>query len=578
MTITEVEKDEKKVISIYKIDSQLEELNKEDKNAWENIQKIITNCKYNPERLELKNDFLNKYDRECYKLHYPNTIGWEKFVDEFLENKLSLNTSINNSILLLLKPKEQTDDIFVIGFGNLAYFAIQKYIDTNFGLDILSRIIDPNSNIVKSAKGQNVVGSTQGQLSIYRQLHSLSDIEDFGKIFQELNASIKKEFLEKFGIETDKDFKNCCAKSSFQIRTSITSDTIEKYIDGCLEVKTLPAQPINSSRQLDKKKDKDLIKKIKENAVKELLQKIIDGGNIEICHKDFDKYLNATTYKCTYGSKRENFSFDKTLKDLKDLFKINEENFKNFLNLAKITSYDTDETSLPLTKDKLLNHLFIEHDEIVGEQHQKYFILNGDIYKLEDSFIGSLNNKIKNFKNRDLFVVENNLTTWNTKDSETKFNDSYLGKDGYIVVHPYPHKNVELCDLIKYNCGDGNLYLYFVKDGFSGTIRDLSYQVFNTAKIIENDKASNYKYLGGFYDAFTKAHADRTTLSKDKFIELFSKRIIYVFAFRDENNKSLKDNPELFGSNIAKFSLIDLIQKMNTIDNGSLKIEQIECV
>ena len=61
----------------------------------------------------------------------------------------------------------------------------------------------------------------QGQLSIYRQLHSLSDIEDFGRIFQELNASIKKDVLEKFGISTDKNFKNCCAKSSFQIKTSI---------------------------------------------------------------------------------------------------------------------------------------------------------------------------------------------------------------------------------------------------------------------------------------------------------------------------------------------------------------------
>lgn len=573
MTITEAEKDEKKVISIYKIDSQLEELNKDDKNAWENIQNTIINCKYNPEQLALKNDFLNKYDRMCYKLKCQSPVGWKKYVESFLENNLSISNSNTHSILLLLKPKAQTDDIFIIGFGNLAYFAIQKYIDTNFGLDILSRIIDPNSNIVKSAKGQNVVGSTQGQLSIYRQLHSLSDIEDFGRIFQELNASIKKEFLEKFGIETDKDFKNCCAKSSFQIRTSITSDTIEKYIDGCLEVKTLPAQPINSSRQLDKKKDKDLIEKIKENAVKELWQKIIDGENIEICHKDFDKYLNAESYKCVYKGNAEDISFNIYLKDLKDLFEINEERFKIFLRLAKITSYDAD--NKPLTNDSLFNHLFIEHDEIVGEKHQKYFILNGNVYKLENAFIDSLDNKIKNLKNRDLFI-ENTLESWSKNNSETKFNELYLNKTGYIVVHPYKHKQIELCDIIKYN--DKNLYLYFVKDDFKGTIRDLSYQVFNTAKIIENDKASNYKYLDEFYVAFKKAHADRINLCKDEFIKLFSKRITYVFAFRDENNKSLKEKPESFGSNIAKFSLIDLVQKMNTIDNGSLKIEQIKCV
>lgn len=571
-TNSEIEKDAKKVISIYKIDSQLEELNKDEKNAWENIQDAIQGCSYNPEILSLKSDFITKYDRICYKLKCKSPIGWKKYVESFLENNLSIAESTTNSILLLLKPKEQSKDIFVIGFGNLAYFAIQKYIDANFGLNILSRIIEPNSNIVKSAKGQNVVGSTQGQLSIYRQLHSLSDIEDFGRIFQELNASIKKEYLEKFGIETDKNSKNCCAKSSFQIKTSIKSDTIEKYIDGCLEALELPAQPINSSRQLDKKKEKDLIVKIQNEISKKLWLSVIAEENIEICHKDFDKYLNADSYKCIYNRKCEEIYFETSLKGLKDLFNIEENKFYDFLRLAKIISYDAEDKQL--TSDSLFNHLFAEYDELIGEQYQKYFMLNGNIYKLENAFIYSLNTKIENFKNKDLFI-EGILNSWQKDMEEGNYNESYLDKNGYIVVHPYKHKNIELCDLIKYD--ETDLYLYFVKDGFSGTIRDLSYQVFNTAKIIENDKNSNYNFLNEFYDAFKNNYSDRINLSKDEFINLFTKNIKYVFAFRDKNNKFLKDNPNLFRSNIAKFSLIDLVQKMSTIDNGSLKIEQIKC-
>ena len=73
----------------------------------------------------------------------------------------------------------------------------------------MSRIIEPNTKIVKSTKGQNVVGATRGQRSVYRQLHTLDDLEDFGKIFQELNVNINKEALDKFGISTEQDFKNC---------------------------------------------------------------------------------------------------------------------------------------------------------------------------------------------------------------------------------------------------------------------------------------------------------------------------------------------------------------------------------
>lgn len=56
------------------------------------------------------------------------------------------------------------------------------------------------------------------------------------------------------------------------------------------------------------------------------------------------------------------------------------------------------------------------------------------------------------------------------------------------------------------------------------------------------------------------------------------KRLKYIFLFRDKSNRELEKSPESFASNIAKFSLIDLVQKMNMIDNGSLKIQQIESV
>ena len=67
------------------------------------------------------------------------------------------------------------------------------------------------------------------------------------------------------------------------------------------------------------------------------------------------------------------------------------------------------------------------------------------------------------------------------------------------------------------------------------------------------------------------------TPSYYNFINLFrNKTIKYVFAFRDENNRSLKDSPEEFKSNVAKFALVELEEKMRQLDKSELKILQIK--
>ena len=126
-----------------------------------------------------------------------------------------------------------------------------------------------------------------------------------------------------------------------------------------------------------------------------------------------------------------------------------------------------------------------------------------------------------------------------------------------------------------------NLYLYFVKDKFSATIRDLAYQIYTTAKIIENNKNSDYEDLIDFCHKFKQdsEYAERTNLDETQLLDLFkTKSIKYVFMFRDESNRSLENNPQEFNSNIAKFALIDLVQKMNLLDRASILIEQVNTI
>ncbi len=324
---------QKKMISIYKLDTSLEDLNLDEKTPWINFITIVKGYNnYFPEELNLQQNFLEKFDRVAFKLQSHNSASWVDFVNEFLQNKIDKKDVKNysHSFLLLIKPKNQENDIFAITFGSLAYYVIQNYIDKDFGLDILSRIIEPNTKIIKSTKGQTVVGATQGQRSVYRQLHTLDDVEDFGKIFQELNVSITKEALNKFGISTEQDFKNCCGKSSFQIKTSIPTSTIENYINGCLFAKTNPPQAINSTKLLDKKKDKKLISEIIDNAISKTWNDVSQGEAFDLCHKKFDEYIEAEGYEAYYNGKKKSIEYGTTLNDLINKFNIKEEHFKMF--------------------------------------------------------------------------------------------------------------------------------------------------------------------------------------------------------------------------------------------------------
>ena len=575
----ENKKDIKKAISIYKIDTNLINLEDGEDDIIDKVTEKIVASKYSPVACEIKQDFLQEYNKRCYKLTSTNNVSWEDFVNQFTTNKLQLKKMNNSSVILLIESKENHKNVFAICFGSLAFFVLQDIIDKEFGLDILSRIIEPNENILKASKGRKVVGTTQGQLSIYRQLHSLNDIDDFGSIFQELNVTIKKETLEKFGIETEKNFKNCCAKQSFQIKTSISASTIEKFIKGCEYALTQDKQPINSTREIDHKSNAEAYQRIKNGAIHKIWENINDDTEknmqYDLCHKEFDKYMQADSYKLKYARHSIDIESHQTLKDILPTEIKTEEEFNSFIESAKIVSYKVD--GFPETSDSVFKHLFIEHEETISGEVQKYFILNGNIYKLEESFLQSLNDKIKKFKDKGLFYKTNDVKICNKNDYEGTYNKSYIDCENYVVVHPFLINNIEICDFMKIENDD--LFLYFVKDKFSATVRDLAYQIYTTAKIIENNKNSNYEDLKNFCKKFKQQteYSTRTHLDENQLLDLFkTKSIKYVFMFRDESNRSLEKEPHKFNSNIAKFALIDLVHKMNLLDSASILIEQVQ--
>lgn len=573
--LTKAEKEQKKVISVYKLDTSNDE---KGKTLWE----TLTNHFAKKEK-KLYTNFCKKYDSRAFSFSKKQNISWGAFINDILQDKLYFQEGYDYGLLILVKEKDSDDTIFAITFGLIGYIEIKNYIDQSFGLELLSRIVEPNENIFTASKEQNLIGTVKGQLSIYNQLYSHSDLEDFGKIFQELNIKINKDILKDFGIESEKKFKSCCAKSSFQIKTAISPQAIEKYIDGCFAIlKSDKKINLNGATKLEKKKakDKKIYREITDNAIKNLWLDISNDADYDLCHKEFDDYIKAEKYKFQYGRKKStDIQIDTTLKDLINEYKITEDSFEKFVKNGKVCSYNDDSSSLPLTEGKLWDHLFIEHEE----ESKKYFILNGDIFKIEKSLINYLDNKIGNYKNKGLFIEDSKLLTWGKNKSEGDYNDQYntaAYKNSFIEIHPCIYfNNTEICDLIRYD-EENNLYLYFVKKGFGGTIRDLCYQIYTSAKLIESDINTDCKYLKEFHSKITgtkSKYKDRINLSEEDFINLFKRDLKYVFVFCDDakSQRKLREAPEQFESNVAKFALIDLEKKMNNIGKGALKICQI---
>lgn len=279
---------------------------------------------------------------------------------------------------------------------------------------------------------------------------------------------------------------------------------------------------------------------------------------------------------------------------------INKEKIKDLyiLTIALLGDYsaefynnnDNEKDSLKELKDNLVfSAQFFDayfNAKLQDENRDYYIIMGSAAYYLCD-YMGSakvLSNKlISDELNLDVNKLDLLLLSFLKNDFSIKIQESVYIKfinniisslDGYVVLHKLLYNNLEICDIFGYKQED--LYLYFVKDGFKGTIRDLSYQIYNTAKLIENSINTDCKFLSDFYDKYKETFKSHF-ITAEEFINLFKTRTLkYVFAFRDKNNRSLKDNPSVFQSNVAKFALVDLEEKMKQLNKSELKILQIK--
>jgi uncharacterized protein (TIGR04141 family) len=531
--------------------------------------------KYSAQKLRVNNQ--SGFDLYLFYRKHPKAIpNWKTFFKSRVEEGEVFHIeprNMNESFVFFLYHSD-TKSLYAVA-GGYGAFTIQKFIKDDFGIEILVRIIDgKGEKILRHAKEFGVTGGIVGMAKYFRQHYNFYENQNFGNIYREISASIDKDIARDLGISTE-ETKQCIAKNSFKINQSISYNEMIVVVE---KLNTIIQRDenfsVNDIKLIDVKKEEVLVK----NLEKKILDKIWDNRNdillleesLDFIHKDFENFLLASKFKFAREQYEDNLTlFVWIMRRMKDFPK--RDYLKN-IKKQSLRSYDSESDpfspdSSALTQDTIFNHLIYE----VSCDGESYFLINGKYYQITNGFKNTLNESCKNF------IVENYDNgldkEWNT-GTEGEYNILYKGEANTVVLDTVTPENIEPCDVLKYD--DEYVYLYHVKKGFNGSMRDLTNQVLIASNRILEDLKSDKRYLKNVYLKMQGMDNYKDQVNdEDDFLSIFTERkLCFVLAVKDEGNNRRLEEIERFTSNIAKFALNELIQNMRTL-GVDFKITQI---
>lgn len=583
-------------VNIYKINDENKLTQKAflelKKNKYDESQKALKpllkteGSRYNPQKLDsqiINNLELYLYYRENEKAK-PD---WKSFLSDIVEDNQKVLKKINNkheSFVLFLYEKV-TKNLYAICGGH-GFFTIQDYIVDSFGIDVLSRIVDSkNKKIISHAKELGITGGILGITKHFRQNFNFNENNNFGNVYREITTYLDKDIVKKVGLDIESNTSALClAKNSFKVNKSITFENLIKIIEKCdyiIENEDIKID-VNNIKLVDNKKNPSLIEKLNKELFNLLWKLKTDKtkiDEIDLTHRDFSEFLTA--YKFKFNSKKIEEKTNLLSNIIDSLSLLKKEDYIKRLKNAELISYDEEEVQI--TKGKFLDHLILE----IIYDSRYYFFINGKWYIVTSNFIDELNTSCFDFiKNKYDDKLDKK---WDkTKSPKTgklsyiegDYNLSYRNENETVILDTITPDGIEPCDILKYD--DENLYLYHVKKGFNNSMRDLCSQVFISANRIEEDiKSNKFDYIGNIYSRMERSDKYKGQIGKDDFLNLFKKNrnIIFILAVLDESSteNDLTDLEQLksIKSNIAKFSLKELIEKMMS-KGFSFKFTQIK--
>lgn len=505
---------------------------------------------------------------------------WAKFFPKEYIKGISLEYQIP-SILILVNTNS---GIFSI-IGGAFYKYILPFLDTSYGLNTYSRIMNPVQDEIITIKTRGVTGLRAGMSEQFKDNYRLMDYIKFGKIPTELKI--------KLSIETAKLYFS-------QYLTNRSPNLILNISSGFNINKKLSFQElgllVEILEHIEKKKADDFFSSYKEITNKDLISNSLKPAIINELFNKRNNIINnkISNFDVCYPNKIEDFySADeyeiKLREDIRKYIKIGRTNDKSeilriILKYLNIENFDgnlrsfsykiyniyiytyKNQTKKPILKTALIYHL---NTELYIRDLGTYIYLDSKWYKLREIFIKEMNDRCSEILNahdlKNKVLNEEWIKKANGKrENESTYNDRYDKKD-YLVLDTISPESIELADVIRIE--KDIIYLCHVKYGFSTDMRELYSQIISSARRLKNDlKDQKNHYLRAVYKGLKSKNKNRN-LTEEEFVKLFKKSdsIRYVMCITSHlKNKPLQKTINKYKSNIAKLSLIQCYQEMRT--------------
>lgn len=513
---------------------------------------------------------------------------WKLFLPEKLTENQKFDI-IEFSFVLFIKYKS---NIYCV-IGGSGINVIRKYIDPSFGIDLYQHIAKPKEDIVIELNTRSIASNISQKKHIFNLNQTISETLEYSEIPTKIKLAVredlKKGIFKKYDLDKDKALMEI--GSYFQLRKRIDFQELKELIIDIHNIRNNGEyNQLTLFRKVrEEKLIIDLDNDLKERIVNDIIlhdtpdiQKNHQQDIIEVVHpSSLEKFYDCNKFiikaKFSRGKKdiitndRSSLYYDctnhiyKSLENISDRFVIK----GKLLNLNIVGCMDDKE----VTFGNFYSHITAE----IEHQKKKYFRIDGHWYYLEDEFINLMNNDAVEYYTK-YHLEDNLLNKWPTGKDEDYYNKSHETKSNYFILDKIIKENIEICDILTIK--NDTAFFIHVKNGFNTKMRDLYIQIILSAKRLSNDLKNNKgsSYLKETLKYYNKRNPTYK-IDVDDFINKIKKKelkITFVMAFKNNHNKdkTILERIRICESNIAKYSLIQIVKEMQTY-NFNIKLIDI---
>jgi uncharacterized protein (TIGR04141 family) len=508
---------------------------------------------------------------------------WQDFLSDIVENQKDLDEiKIQYSSFILFIYND--DSIFIISKGYYGHFLLEEYIDTFFGLEVLSRLVNKSSTEIKQIEERGLFGTEIGSQRYFRENYNLAFEDDFGKIYKTMLASIEEDDFEKLGIiqkriSTKK--LSITGSSSLEVSSNFTYEELVDRIIKIKEVLETDAVEFNQFYRLPASQ----LNPIKDN----LNTKLLNYAYECFTKNEAIDFYSPAIFRYLRSIEAQFYNEDGVFENIEFCSSFGYINIINALIGKGLIDNTNKDTFIQSLKNTFGQYKENENEQFsigvtldlwfcgeVEYEDKKYFKLDGAWYLYRNSLDEHLNSFFKNFDFKNN-VPNNNLRSW-TQTSEGLYNESYKNNQDFIVGDRAYLNLIEMADIIKVTTD--KIYFYHVKKGLGQDTRVLISQINNAARYLTFFKdEENNAGLKSYYKSICNIHYNGNPLtlnvdgniidiSEKDFIELFksNRKFAFVFVYCSDCPLSIQDEIINTQSRIAKLSLVYIIRDMKRTD------------